>query len=257
MVNNKFFFDTHAHNHAYHKGPEFYRSVIGDLAKIGSPVRLLDLGCGDGSFIKSIVDHGISGDYLGIDISPSMLRFALEGLRERNVNLVVADGFNLPLRPEVKFDLIHLDSVLHHLIGKTRSRSRCMARSLLEVMLKSLADEGFMVIEEIYYSSYVISSMTSSVIFYGLKLINLFKLDLRRLIKPIIPGLQVNFYSENELVDILNTYGEVRVIKKKPSRVLRFQKLFLQKEYGHVSFILKNLSRINSHSNVDSLEGDN
>jgi hypothetical protein len=62
MSKVKSYFDNHAHHHIYHKDPGFYRSIISSIQKInsdGSRIKMLDVGYGDGSFIKSIITTGI------------------------------------------------------------------------------------------------------------------------------------------------------------------------------------------------------
>ena len=240
MVDNKSYFDAHAHLHAYHKEPDFYHQLILNLDKMKSPITVLDLGCGDGSFVKNFIQEGIVGNFIGVDISSSMLSSAKKLLQGDNVDLIAADGFTLPFIDDTRFDLIHLDSVLHHLIGKTRSKSRDLVEEMLEILSTKLSDKGFILVEEMYYESYVVSGLTAHIIFYGLKLINALKLDLSKRMKHIIPGLEVSFYSENELMGLLNKFGEVKVIKRSAGRVSRLQRLFLQKNFGHISFIVKN-----------------
>lgn len=243
MVDNKSFFDAHGHVHAYHKEPTFYRPVVSHLEKIRPPMKVLDLGCGDGSFIKNIIEEGIrGGDYLGVDISSSMLGEALELLRDDDVSLILADGFSLPLVNIPQFELIHLDSVLHHLIGRTRTGSQSLAKRMLNSLYERITENGFFLIEEMFYESYFFPSFTSRLIFYGLKFINYLKLDLGRISKHIIPGLEVNFYSQKELIDMLSKYGKVEVITKRNSRLSTLQRLFLQKEFGHLSLMVQKSS---------------
>jgi SAM-dependent methyltransferase len=189
--------------------------------------------------MKSLIEEGVRGAYLGIDISNSMMRTALERLRDYDVNLVVADGFRLPLASNHKFDLIHIDSVLHHLIGKTRAKSNELVSHMLNILSSKLSEDGYIVIEEMYYVSHGIPSFTATMIFYGLKLINYLKLDLSSIAKVIIPGLEVNFYSEDELTKMLSKYGQVKVIKKAKGKISPLQRLFLQKDFGHISFMVK------------------
>jgi hypothetical protein len=65
----------------------------------------------------------------------------------------VADGFNLPISTETKFDLIHLDSVLHHLIGRNRNQSLSLVKRLLALVEEKLTEDGVMVIDEMYCES--------------------------------------------------------------------------------------------------------
>lgn len=239
MVNNKSFFDTHSHVHAYNKDPEFYLKLVQHLSKISLYPKILDLGCGNGSFIKMVTEEGLKGEIVGVDISTSMLQLANEDLKYDDVHLIAADGFLLPFSTNCEFDIIHMDSVLHHLIGKTRSASRALAERLIGTLLREVSAESVIAIEEMLYESHVVSSITSSFIFYGLKLINFLKLDLSRISKDIIPGLEVNFYTEKELVSMLNKFGTVEIIKISDSRMSILQRIFILKKFGHISLLLK------------------
>ena len=73
--------------------------------------------------LKTLFNAGVNGHFFATDISFNMVQIARLNLIEYNVKLFVADGFNMPLKPNLKFDVIHVDSVLHHLIGKTRNAS--------------------------------------------------------------------------------------------------------------------------------------
>jgi hypothetical protein len=126
--------------------------------------------------------------------------------------LFVADAFNIPLKPDLKFDVIHLDSVLHHLFGKTRGKSTDLIKRMIELMVSKLSDNGIIIVEW-YYLSYLIPQFTTFVVFYGLKLINWLNLDLNYT-KEIRPGLEVNFLHPKQLLKILGHYGFVYLLNK-------------------------------------------
>ncbi|HEY7082044.1 MAG TPA: class I SAM-dependent methyltransferase, partial [Nitrososphaeraceae archaeon] len=209
MTDVKSYFDKHAHNHAYHKDPSFYIPLVNHLKRIRSnnSLRILDLGCGDGSFIKGMIGAGIHADFVGTDLSYVMVDMAQNNLNEYGTGLFVADGFNLPLQPDVKFDLIHIDSVLHHLIGKTRAESMRLTKQMIDLLVHLLSDSGALVVEEMYYASYLIPKTTSSVIFYGLKFLNTLHLDMSKILKEFQLGLEVNFLHDEEIESLLKTYG--------------------------------------------------
>jgi SAM-dependent methyltransferase len=224
--------------HAYHKNPDFYQPIIAKIKKV-SPLRLLDLGCGDGTFIKNIIEADVKGYFMGLDISSFMLQKAVNLLKDYQVDLITADGFGLPIKSDVKFDLIHLDSVLHHVIAKTRSQSRHLVNDLLGILFSRLSKNGFLMVEEMYYDSYIFPGFTSGIVFYGLKIANYLGLDLGKVIAHVVPGLEVNFYSINELLDTFSRHGDADVINKKPLKTNAAQRLFLQKDFGHVSFVIQ------------------
>jgi SAM-dependent methyltransferase len=242
MSKIKSYFDNHAHHHAYHKDPSFYLSIISNIQKIkpNGSIKMLDVGCGDGSFIKSIIMTGIDAVFIGTDISHNMINIAKNNLDYKGVELFEADGFKLPIKSETKFDLIHIDSVLHHLIGNTRSRSIFLVNLMLKLLIDRLSENGVLVIEEMHYVSYIFPNITSSVIFYGLKLLNFLHLDISRIINEFQPGLEVNFLYDKEIEKLLESYGNVRLIKKELwKKIPKLYKVFLLKEAGHISYMLQ------------------
>ena len=240
LTQNKSYFDKYAHDHAYHRDATFYFAILNIIKEIRQEKRnkVLDLGCGDGSFIKDMIKSGIDGDFIGIDVSQTMINMARENLNNPLVKLLLGDGFNLPLRSDLKFDLIHIDSVLHHLIAATRGRSLVLIDRLIQVLIERLEEDGILVIEEFYYNSYTLQHMTSSIIFYGLKLINFLHIDVSKVFNEVKPELEVNFLSDREIEELLQrnelAFRSIRRIKNKVPRLYR---LFLLKDTGYISFI--------------------
>jgi 2-polyprenyl-3-methyl-5-hydroxy-6-metoxy-1,4-benzoquinol methylase len=150
MKATKSYFDMHSHHHAYHKDPNFYIPIINHIKRIKTydKIRILDVGCGDGTFINSMIRAGINAFFLGSDISSAMVTTAKEKVNHQGVDLLVADGFRLPIKPEIKFDVIHIDRVLHHLTGKTISNSIELANQMIELLIKRLSINGLLVVEE-------------------------------------------------------------------------------------------------------------
>jgi ubiquinone/menaquinone biosynthesis C-methylase UbiE len=72
--------------------------------------------------MEALVKAGINMDYFAIDISFKMITIAKENLVSSNVKLFLAYGLNIPARQDIKFDIIHIDSVLHHMIERTRGK---------------------------------------------------------------------------------------------------------------------------------------
>jgi SAM-dependent methyltransferase len=241
MSKIKSYFDNHAHHHIYHKDPSFYHSIISSIQKIkpNEMIKILDVGCGDGTFIKSIIMTGIDAVFIGTDVSLSMINMAKINLNYPRVDLFLADGFKLPLKSESKFDLIHIDSVLHHLIGKTRYQSMFLVNQMLKLLSDRLSENGVLVIEEMHYVSHINPNITSSLIFYGLKLLNFFHLDISRILNEIQPGLEVNFLYDKKIEKLLEQYGTVHLIKKNLwKKIPKLYQCFLLKEAGHISYMV-------------------
>jgi SAM-dependent methyltransferase len=253
----KSYFETHSHN--YLKSPELYFSIVTHLKNIitmNPNARFLDVGCGDGSFVKTLIREGIKMHFFATDISLSMIRTAKENLANHNVQLFAADGFNIPLKSDIKFDIIHIDSVLHHLIGKTRSKSMRLIEQMIELLVARLSPNGILIVEEWYYISYIFPTLTSFIVFYGLKLLNFLKLDLSKFTKEIRLDLEVNILHPDQISDLLSTYGSVHLLEKRsgyhgmhniPGGVPASYRLFLLKDSGHITYILKNGERKRSY----------
>ena len=244
-MRTKSYFDMHAHHQAYHKAPLFYAQIMDHLKfrldNGNNKIKVLDLGCGDGSFIKNLIAGGINAEFIGSDVSSSMIDIAKEKLDDQNnVEWLVCDGFELPLISRAKFDVIHLDSVLHHLVGKTRSKSRCLSNRLLAILINRLSKNGILIVEEMYYNSYLIPQITSFFVFYALKLLSMLKLDLSKFTSLYQPGLEVNFFCDKQIEGMLKNYGDsVYMIKRSPDAIPKLFRMLLLKDWGHISYSVK------------------
>src|SRR5215469_2798269 len=110
---------------------------------------------------------------------------------------------------------------------------------MLDLLVSMLFVNGILIVEEYYYDSYIIPHITSSIVFYGLKLLKFLRLDISKIMTDCKPGLEVNFFYEKQLCDALKHYGTVQRIKKRPDKLSKLQRVFLAKDIGHVSYILK------------------
>jgi len=242
-MSTKSYFELHAHHHAYHKETGFYFPIMDFIKKnnSGKIIRILDFGCGDGIFLKQLINGGISAEFFGMDISSSMINLAKKNLQNEKIQLFVGDCFRPPLREGIGFDIIHLDMVLHHFIGKTRTESFSLVQKILDVVISMLTYQGKIIIEEENYLSYISPSITSSIIFHGLKFLNALHLDISKLSNEIQPGLEVNFFHKKQLHKLLEKYGKVELIREKPAKITFGKRLFLLKECTHVSYSLSSL----------------
>ena len=239
MSDTKSYFDQHAHINAYHNDPKMYNMVTEIIKRKDAKgvVRFLDLGCGDGTLIKSANTFIANAQFLGTDVSYEMIKMARDNLKGIGVDLIVCDGFNLPLKNGIKFDFIHSAYVLHHLIGPTKGKSIDLVSRMLRALAGRLSGDGILIIHEVYYDSYVIPSLTSTSIFYILKVLNLLKLDLSPVIKEFQLGLEVNFMYISQLKRLLEQLeGKVKLVGKDPWIMPIFRRVLLLREHGSVTF---------------------
>jgi len=186
-----------------------------------------------------MIEGGVEGEFFGSDLSLAMVHLAKEKFQNEDVNLIVADGFMLPLKTGTKFDIIHVDAVLHHLIGKTRKESIRKVEKILDKLGKTLSENGFLIVEEFNFVSYLFPSISSTFVFYCLKLLNFFHLDLSKISNEIQPGLEVNFFNDKQLKKLLEKYGTVQQIRIKRNKSLMWKRLFLLKEQGPMAYSIR------------------
>jgi SAM-dependent methyltransferase len=234
------YFNKHVHQYA--RDPNFCYSLVSQIRSKqnnNNRIRILDVGCGDMSFIKGVLMTGIQVNLVvGIDLSFNMIKMGMNRIDgDKRVHLIASDGFKIPLRNEMKFDLIHIDCVLHHLIRNTRSRSVALAKQMIQILTERLSKNGILVVEEDYYVSYVFPTITSFLIFYGLKLLNALHLDISKITPNIQPGLEVNFFYDKDLEKLLKIYGNSPNLLQKDSwKIPRFYRIFLLKDFGRISY---------------------
>jgi len=95
--------------------------------------RILDIGCGTGSYTKLLREHFPSAGIKAVDISHGMIELARKKLAHENVEFIVADGEYI--RPEGRFDLITSNASLHWFHG---------LKSALSAYREFLQDDGLL-----------------------------------------------------------------------------------------------------------------
>ena len=108
-----------------------YARVGGFVAELGAAAldlldphpgeRILDIGCGEGTLTRKIVERGAT--VLGIDNSPEMI----EAARAKDIDAILMDAEDLPFSSE--FDAAFSNATLHWVLEKEQA-ARAIFRSL-------------------------------------------------------------------------------------------------------------------------------
>jgi len=89
--------------------------------------RVLDAGCGDGTYANDIKRERSSLEIVGFDPASEAVRVARS--RYPHIEFVVGDVLRAETFPEGKFDLIILRGVLHHVLDPAEAIRQCAART--------------------------------------------------------------------------------------------------------------------------------
>jgi len=108
------------------------------LGSIGEQDRVLDLGCGNGHFLREILQRGHSGPLLGLDFSRPLLQDAgsSPGLEFCEVDLTNPSAMGKLLSRKGSWNWITMFATLHHI------PSRDIRLELLKMVRKSLPPHG-------------------------------------------------------------------------------------------------------------------
>lgn len=238
------FFDKNANIYGALKPKKYDYFFIDFISKHSNGCNLLDVGGGGGCFTKLCQEYFETVDLCIVDPSKELL----QKQKLKNIKTVVGklpDELNL----DEKFDYIHIKEVLHHVTGSSTKKSKDLfVRSLINLKNNNLSSNGFILIHELFYESYLFPTFTRTMIFYLLKLQN--RLRIKVPIKDFIDGLDVCFYTRDELKSIFKETG-FQVVEyyeeswnSTPSkRMMLLKKSALLKNWGSICFVIQNVNK--------------
>ncbi|MBN1267602.1 MAG: methyltransferase domain-containing protein [Anaerolineales bacterium] len=104
------------------------------LEGVSRTASILDLGCGNGSVVRSLAGRGHKGSYLGIDFSEELITIARSTQTHPEAHFIAADLCNPEWSVEVQagFEQVFCFAALHHIPGmEERLRVVQQAASLM------------------------------------------------------------------------------------------------------------------------------
>jgi len=197
----------------------------------------LEIGFGAGLFLRAINTRFEIDKVCGIDLSEQMVKRA----RTNNFILIQGEILNIPFK-ERSFNLIYIESLLHHLISDTKKKSKDLTILALKNIRNILKPEGFLLLKEVFYESYIFSKLTSLLVFYLLKMFN--TINIPPPIKEASRNLMVSFYTRSELEELLKDHNGIIVEKKEYEKKCNLkEKIFFLDKKGVIIFLVQFPSR--------------
>lgn len=171
---------------------------------------LIDVGCGTGNILELIKNQTKIKNLYGLDISKNCLLKAKERVSCGLFYGSILDTLFIESIHQ-KFDFVILGAVLHHLIGKTRKKSKKYALLAIQNSLKLLKKNGYLIIAEpVFYPPPLMS-----LIFYLKKIIT--KIINKRMTifekwnnlgAPV-----VTYYTYEQICEMISNFKNYSIIK--------------------------------------------
>lgn len=79
-----------------------------------SDKKVIDIGCGDGTYTIELYDKASPQSIHGIDPAPNAVSIANEKVQERNITFSVENAYKLPYADNT-YDIAYIRGVLHHM----------------------------------------------------------------------------------------------------------------------------------------------
>lgn len=196
--------------------------------------NLLDIGGGTGTFAKLVISECPNISATVIDPSKKLLDEIKDNNIKKSVGKLPNDIYNL----DSIFAYVHIRDVLHHVTGPTIKETKNNISISLQNIKIFMNDDGYLLIQEIFYESYIIKSLTSRLIYYLCNIQN--KYHIKIPINQFLLGLEVYFYTREELTKILKDcdYEIIEQHQLEWKNSIKKRLLFL-KNWGRIILICK------------------
>jgi len=242
------FFDSNADFYGAlepHRHDSFF---IDFISKHTKKCNLLYIGGGGGCFTKTCKDHFQETNLCIVDSSKSLLNKQ----KSNGIKLVVG---KLPdeLNIDEKFECIHIKEVLHRVTGSSIVNSKkIVSESLINAQFY-LNNDGYILVHELFYESYLIPTFTRTMIFYLLKIQNLLKIKIPN--KHFLMNLDVCFYTRRELREIFKSL-DFNVIDyyEEEWENSKYSKVGLIRHWGRMCFVLQRQTNKNDSTNISTMK---
>ncbi len=190
----------------------------------GEPLTILDVGCGAGTFLDMLLNRYPHSRAFGVDSSQGMLSRNAPSPRKK---LILSDARELLFGPN-SFDLINVDTVMHHLIDYSGYRNTLGAiERFLSTTRELLKPNGLMIVREIYHE-FVLQDDFGARLVYELSTLRMPAIvaDLLKRLGMITANAGVCFLTRRQWEEMFKrTSYEILQVTQKPWKKHPFEKM--------------------------------
>jgi ubiquinone/menaquinone biosynthesis C-methylase UbiE len=125
--------------------------------------KILDLGSGDGTYTKELLDRGEPFSIHGIDPSKKAIEIAKERFGDKKITFTIGNADSLPYAADT-FDLVHIRGVLHHMDNPSMALKEALRVAAVVLLIEPNGyNPGLKVIEKLshYHREHQEKSYTS------------------------------------------------------------------------------------------------
>jgi hypothetical protein len=234
---NENFFDINADYYSSIENQADYDFFIKYI--IDSSVNsVADVGGGTSYFSKLILNENKSVVVTIIDPSQKLLDKIVDS-RIHKIN----GSLPFPLNNnDVQYDCVHIKEVFHHITDRNVRLSKKKVGASLYSLNNIINDEGTLLIHDLYYESYIIPTLTRTLIFFACKIQNY--LGVKIPLKKFILGLDICFYTRKELISLLeNANFEIVDMREYEWPNCREKRILFLKRWGRQLYICKKIKK--------------
>jgi 2-polyprenyl-3-methyl-5-hydroxy-6-metoxy-1,4-benzoquinol methylase len=144
---------------------ELIKSRTNELDK---PIRILDVGCGNGAVLRSIADkcqkEQILVELIGLDANQTTINYAIEQSKNyQNITFIQQDIFSNQIQ-DLEFDIATATLFLHHFTNKEIEKiiQNLMASSFLGIVINDLHRSQFAYVLFKFISLFISNKMVKN-----------------------------------------------------------------------------------------------
>jgi len=132
--------------------------LLSDIFVSGKDKKnILEIGCGTAPLVKEISCFTPNYNYVGIDLMKDFIVYATKD-RNCKAKFVVANGTDLPFKDNL-FDVIIMETVLHHLTDKNISLTKQKIYKTIQEVVRVSKNKAYILIREVICKNRIQAAM--------------------------------------------------------------------------------------------------